>query len=305
MSGIAVAREAEKKRKASNRRNARQAVKDGVPPQARKRGNPGNFSGARLTFLEKAEADYLKTTGRGKISMFLSKFMYDWWAAFPWYQDLDPVDPVGVLKGAKRAKGVFTGEGTLEGLDTIPPEASLDEGTGLTATATEITDSADSAMATAETAAARGKRDIRRWATGGVDPGLRTQIEEIYGAQIKSWFAHRKTVANRSEKNPFKEWLRGFQKPPAAPRKQAVHKFYMHDGRYAKKVDELFQKMWPTADLEQRFELDFRCKCAKTLFDKEPQEVQKRLEEDVEEVYKKAMDAHEQKINAIGKPAHP
>jgi hypothetical protein len=88
-----------KAKKAQARRERRHAEKNGQPLPAKKRGNPGNFGGARLRFLEAATDDYsaASSRGRGHIQPFLATFMASWWKTFPWYTDLDPDDVLGSL----------------------------------------------------------------------------------------------------------------------------------------------------------------------------------------------------------------
>ncbi|KAJ7920733.1 hypothetical protein B0H13DRAFT_1867233 [Mycena leptocephala] len=88
-----------KAKKAQARREKRRAEKNGKPLPAKKQGNPGNFGGAQLCFLEAATDDYLTVSsqGRGHIQPFLSTFMASWWRTFPWYIDLDPEDVLGSL----------------------------------------------------------------------------------------------------------------------------------------------------------------------------------------------------------------
>ncbi|KAJ7459141.1 hypothetical protein B0H11DRAFT_2242711 [Mycena galericulata] len=315
--------EAEKKKvKAADKRDRRRAKASGETITAKKRGNPGNFRGRRLQFLQKAAPDYLKASGKGRggVPAFLATFLHGWWATFPWYSGLDPAD---VLGSARRGQLLDPGESadTAAG-DDNGAQDELDEGEeGLDVSLIEGTDDAlrdehasqdaqrdeDAQDAQQDKAAGTGKTDGDGTPalTGGIDPELRGAVEEIITMQIKSWFSYRKTVANRSNKNPFAAWMSGFRQPPPAPRKQQLAKYYMHLDAYAKKVDELFQSKWPSAGLEPRFELDFRCKCAKELLALEPNDVQKKLATDVDAAHDKAVEKHMRALEALADPEAP
>ncbi|KAJ7667381.1 hypothetical protein B0H14DRAFT_3539115, partial [Mycena olivaceomarginata] len=58
----------------------------------KKRGNPGNFSGARLEFLVAALPGYLAASakGRGHVQPFVDEFMGSYWKKFAWYEGLGP-----------------------------------------------------------------------------------------------------------------------------------------------------------------------------------------------------------------------
>jgi hypothetical protein len=106
----------------------------------------------------------------------------------------------------------------------------------------------------------------------------------------------------RSNKNPFTNWLKGFQHPAAPPRKQAPHKFYMHQEEFAKKVDARFRENWDRAGLEKKFELDFRCKCAKELLEEEDEEVRDALITKLEAAHELAMEDYTKRAELLADP---
>jgi hypothetical protein len=57
---------------------------------------------------------------------------------------------------------------------------------------------------------------------------------------VKHWFSNKKSSANRTNKNPFQPWLEGFRRPVNAPKKLALHKFYMQQEDYKDAVQAEF-----------------------------------------------------------------
>ncbi|KAJ7459207.1 hypothetical protein FB451DRAFT_1405848 [Mycena latifolia] len=146
----------------------------------------------------------------------------------------------------------------------------------------------------------------QQWrATGGVNPACKVAIKDDLTSQIKNWFGHRKTSQRRSNKNPFIDWLDGFQRPTAALRKLPLYKFYMQQEDYAELVEERFQKTWPAAGLKQKFALDFRCKCAKDLLEEEDPEVQEELAATHGAEHEQVLAEHYKGIDCVGNPELP
>ncbi|KAJ6592932.1 hypothetical protein B0H19DRAFT_1245728 [Mycena capillaripes] len=301
----------QKAKKAGDRRKRREAERNGEVLEPRKRGNPGNFPGEQLSFLQEREGAYLAAQGRGQIATFLAGVMNQWWEKFPWYKDLDATDPVGALRNGKhrqraaanqaahghalaRAESPMHSGGT-EGVVTPP---NTDE--GASAAATTRNDDMPVASSTPDAGPAV------QWAsTDGVDPALKDEVQNIVAGQIKSWFSHRKTVANQSEKNPYGEWLKGFQRLLVAPRKQVIHKFYMQQKEFSPKVDARFKGKWESAKLEKKFELDFRCKCAKELLEEEPESVQIEVGRKLDAIHEAAVERHRKQVDLIANPDVP
>jgi hypothetical protein len=155
-----------KAKKAQARREKCHAEKNGEPLAPKKRGNPGNFGGVRLRFLEAATDDYLTASsqGRGHIQPFLSTFMASWWRTFPWYIDLDPEDILGSL-----TKVNF---GMMDTATKDPPAAGAATGDALSASV------AGSAIKNASGAGAAGAESGDASDTGGAMAGS----EEASGA---------------------------------------------------------------------------------------------------------------------------
>ncbi|KAJ7713536.1 hypothetical protein B0H16DRAFT_1743245 [Mycena metata] len=307
------------------KRAPRRKKNDGQEPK--KRGNHGNFSGQRLQFLEESQADYMAASakGRGHITPFIDKIMAAWWARFPWYEGLDaegnPLPP-GAIDFAKLlplapltandANGA-TAKGTAEaavGEDAVmlPPDA-LDGGKGVGEDAIMSPPESGPSGASGEgssTAVKAGDAEDEQkgWAaTGGVNPALKGAIQTDVKEKIKHWFSYRKTVANHSAKNPYGGWLLGFQRRAKAPKKLPLYKFYMQQEGYAEAVEELFGERWPSAGLDKKHALTFRCKLAQELLEAEPQEVIDKLVAQQQEEYDEEVEA--QNADNIGDPDEP
>jgi hypothetical protein len=89
------------------------------------------------------------------------------------------------------------------------------------------------------------------------------------------------------------------------PRKLALHKFYMQQDKYAPAVEVRFQEKWPVAGLDQKFALDFRCKCAKDLLDEEEDDVRTELAEALEAEHEAAMTEYYGRAEAMSNPELP
>ncbi|KAJ7797380.1 hypothetical protein B0H14DRAFT_2618994 [Mycena olivaceomarginata] len=180
-----------------------------------------------------------------------------WWTTFPWYEGYGPDGtPVPKEKGvsAPPRAGEMLGVGGIApaptaSTDASAPTTSADASStdAPTATTTTAMPSTDVSLTPASVIASAGQ-----WAaTGGVNPEFRDKIKGEVAAQVKGWFSHKKTATNRSNKNPFLDWLEGFERPGPAPRKLPLHKFYMQHPDYADAVEGRFNEKWPDAKLEQ------------------------------------------------------
>ncbi|KAJ7030299.1 hypothetical protein C8F04DRAFT_1264062 [Mycena alexandri] len=231
--------------------------------------------------------------------------MATWWEKIPWYEGLDaagnpmPAATIDLSKllplAALQADGgeepaasgsaltvggaVFDGakDGTVLNASVLGANVSVEE---------EVEDDVDSGW----------KK------TGGVNPVLKGAIQAHVKEQVKHWFSYRKTVANRSNNNPYQEWLSGFRRPVTRPKKLLLHKFYMQQEGYTDNVEALFQERWPKAGLESKKALAFRCTLAEELLRREPQEV---LEELVEQQNAEHEEALEDQADKIANPDAP
>ncbi|KAJ7912873.1 hypothetical protein B0H13DRAFT_2326929 [Mycena leptocephala] len=76
----------EKSTDASKNKGKGKAKTKGDGGPVKKVGNPGNFHGDRLAFLDGQLPICLATKGRGEVTVFFSKMFGLWWAKFPWYE---------------------------------------------------------------------------------------------------------------------------------------------------------------------------------------------------------------------------
>jgi hypothetical protein len=101
------------------------------------------------------------------------------------------------------------------------------------------------------------------------------------------------------------DWLEGFERPGVAPRKLPLYKFYMQHEDYAHFVEERFNANWGEAGLEQKFALDFRCKCAKELLDEADQEMRDTLAMELDREHEEALARHNGRVAGIADPEAP
>ncbi|KAJ7876460.1 hypothetical protein B0H14DRAFT_3436547 [Mycena olivaceomarginata] len=223
-----------------------------------------------------------------------------WWALFPWYTAV-PGATIPAASATLAAPPAENGGGaSASDSSSMAVDADVDAAAGAAAGAAakvgadmdasagngaspsgDVDTSAGGGLSvnglTAAEEAAAKSIDLVKWpATGGVDPALEGVIKAQTIVQIKRWFSHQKTTANRESKNPFVDWLDTFERLHV-PRKLPLHKFYMQREEYAALVEERFNEKWPLAGLETNFALDFRCKCAKELLDEEEEECRTNL----------------------------
>jgi hypothetical protein len=149
----------------------------------KKVGNPGNFQGARLTFLEAQLPIYLSKKGCGEVSEYFTKMLGLWWTTFPWYEGYGPDGtPVPKEKGvsAPPRAGEMLGVGGITpaptaSTDASAPTTSADASStdAPTATTTTAMPSTDVSLTPASVIASAGQ-----WvATGGVNPEFRDKIK--------------------------------------------------------------------------------------------------------------------------------
>ncbi|KAJ6474086.1 hypothetical protein DFH09DRAFT_1109714 [Mycena vulgaris] len=184
MASIAQKKADDKLKKAAARRGSRLTRKTGQELPPCKQGNPGNFAGTRLVFLEKGEGAYLECKGGGTGEVFLKKFMHDYWVAFNWYDDLDPKDPLakfGMKQGRAGHPNLYSVAPDL----SVAPDVSVTPGPSIVPDVPEgsVMPDAFNVSVVLEAAAATGVADIMQdggWAsTGGIDPALRVDVQML------------------------------------------------------------------------------------------------------------------------------
>ncbi|KAJ7871242.1 hypothetical protein B0H14DRAFT_3439694 [Mycena olivaceomarginata] len=205
----------------------------------RKVGNPRNFHGVQLEFLEEQLPIYLSKKGRGEVTEYFGKMLGLWWAKFPWYEGYG-LDGKLLLK----EKVVGSGSGSVH------------------------------ASGNADGSSADASLGVGNWAaTGGVNPVFKEKIRE--------------EVITR---------------PGTAPWKLPLYKFYMQHPDYVEVVEKHFKKKWPVANLEQKFVLDFRCKCAKDLLVEEDEVTRQELTTEQEEEHQEVLAKHNVHAEKVSEP---
>ncbi|KAJ6511872.1 hypothetical protein C8R47DRAFT_1064586 [Mycena vitilis] len=286
--------------KSQQKRKAKGTADDSGGKRA---GNPGNFHGARLAFLEEQLPIYMSKKGRGEVTDFFAKVLGLWLKQFPWYEGYGP-DGKPLPKGWEGSSRTTTdASGAASSTNTATASSTTDVSSTTDAPMTDAAATASSGTTDAPMTKASTDVGTNDWtATGGVDPALRDKIKGEVIAQVKGWFSHKKTAAHRANKNPFVDWLEGFERPGQAPRKLPLHKFYMQHDDFADGVEELFNEKWPSAGLEGRFALDFCCKCAQELLAKEPEQTRQKLEEERDVDHEEMFTRHQGRWEKVGNP---
>lgn len=113
------------------------------------------------------------------------------------------------------------------------------------------------------------------------------------------------TRKNMFQSNPSEDWMLGFQRPPAVPKKLPLHKFYMQQEGYSTLVDTRFKEKWDATGLEQHFALDFWCKCAQELLTEEDEEARSELERECDVEHEEALEQYNGRIEAVSNPSMP
>ncbi|KAJ7649200.1 hypothetical protein B0H17DRAFT_1215414 [Mycena rosella] len=264
----------------------------------RKDGNPGRFFGARLAFLEAQLPIYLATTGRGGVTAFYQKLFPLWWAAFPWYEGPDVVQELleNVVDASATTSANSGGSDAPTAATGAPPTATTAGAppTAMTAGAPPTMTAADAPL---------------EWpSTGGINPTFKAAIQlEVTVVCFRSCLAMNDalTACTRNNKNPFVEWLEGFQRPEPLPRKLPLHKFYMQQEDYYELVEERFKDRWASSGLEQKYALDFRCKCTKELLDAEPEEVRAKIAAQRDKEHEETLAEDHRHVQLVGDPEMP
>ncbi|KAJ7671037.1 hypothetical protein B0H17DRAFT_1245297 [Mycena rosella] len=281
----------------------------------RKAGNPGRFFGARLAFLKAQLPIYLATTGRGGVTAFYQKLFPLWWAAFPWYEGYAPdgtafpeeeATPVAPCPGSDVVQEL------LENVVDASAMTSANSGgsdaptaaTGAPPTATTAGAPLTATTAGAPPTTTAADAPLEWPSTGGINPTFKAAIQLEVTAQVKHWFSHRKTIQTRNNKNPFVEWLEGFQRPGPLPHKLLLQKFCMQQEDYYEGVEERFKDRWASSGLEQKYALDFRCKCMKELLDAEP-EVRAEIVAQRDEEHEETLAEYHRHVQLAGNPETP
>jgi hypothetical protein len=74
---------------------------------------------------------------------------------------------------------------------------------------------------------------------------------------------------------------------------------------YVEVVEQRFNEKWSDAKLEQKFALDFRCKCAKDLLAEEDEATRQELVTELEEEHEEALAKHNGRANKVSEPDEP
>ncbi|KAJ7720219.1 hypothetical protein DFH07DRAFT_784461 [Mycena maculata] len=248
--------------------------------------------------------------------------MDGFWKKFKWYEGLDPADPVGSLKGRRNNKGAPDDEASTEspraeslsllsptGSPMASPRASPqplgDASDASTSNAPDAPDaSASNAPDASDTPNPSGEKpkedggeehddDVED--TQGVDPKWKGEVQAIITAVDFP-------VSERRSKNPFSNWLKGFQRPPAPPHKLPLPKFYMQQEQYAAKINARFKTTWEDQNLEEKYQLHWRCQCAEALLAEESADLKKKLESLRDAEYDTAVKTHKKHVVMIEDP---
>jgi hypothetical protein len=157
----------EKASDASKNKGKGKAKTKGDGGTVKKVGNPGNFHGDRLAFLEGQLPIYLATKGRGEVTIFFSKIFGLWWAKFPWYEgygaDGKPLPKVAKVAG-------LTALATPTTATSASPTTAASGAAPTAPTVEQDTSGPDANVGAGASA--------EPWAaTGGVNPTLKDKIK--------------------------------------------------------------------------------------------------------------------------------
>lgn len=97
---------------------------------------------------------------------------------------------------------------------------------------------------------------------------------------------YRSTKPEAQETNPWASLvakLNDEANPPPAPRKLSLWQYYMGKNREA--VNAVFDERWPLANLPDSQVLNFRGSIARELVNQESEEVQERLQQEIEAMH--------------------
>jgi hypothetical protein len=148
----------------------------------KKVGNPGNFRGERLAFLEGQLPIYLAKKGRVEVTDFFTKILGLWWAKFPWYEGYGP-DGKPLRSVAGSASTTSTPTNITDATTPSAPGLSADVASNATLVGPV---NADASEGTGDIPTGGALGSAGPWAaTGGVNPELRDKIKgEIIAVRI-------------------------------------------------------------------------------------------------------------------------
>lgn len=171
----------------------------------KKVGNPGNFHGARLQFLEAQLPIYLSKKGRTEVTDFFQKMLGLWWAEFPWYEGYG-VDGLPLPKQGSAVPTTTTPAANVEaaaanaGAGGEAPLANVER-----PTASAPGNPTDGAPATSPDANPDANPDASAvggvWAaTGGVNPDFKDKIKaEVIAVRVR--------IVQRKKKADYYYWI--------------------------------------------------------------------------------------------------
>jgi hypothetical protein len=74
---------------------------------------------------------------------------------------------------------------------------------------------------------------------------------------------------------------------------------------YTEAVEARFNREWPKANMETKYALDFRCKCARDLVAKEDEATRAKLTAELEAQHEVAMAQYTARMNGAATPEEP
>ncbi|KAJ8494856.1 hypothetical protein ONZ45_g13099 [Pleurotus djamor] len=122
----------------------------------------------------------------------------------------------------------------------------------------------------------------------------KTEQETHITKKIKTWFNYRRhqlgLVTNEVWQSLLDIIRQGSITPPHRLRD---YQYYMQLPEYKKRIGEVFDIEWPSANLDDSHQLSFRCEIAKRLLEDEEPEIQAALKKQAEEDYQAALEKFE------------
>jgi hypothetical protein len=74
---------------------------------------------------------------------------------------------------------------------------------------------------------------------------------------------------------------------------------------YADAMEGRFNEKWPDAKLEQKFVLNFRCKCAEELLAEEDEGTRRELAKELDEEHEEALARYHGRADKVSEPDEP
>jgi hypothetical protein len=116
--------------------------------------------------------------------------------------------------------------------------------------------------------------------------------------EIMLWFHRLKGKSKGGQLKPFEPFLKMLCKVGRSPASIVPFKFYMSHPDFRAKCFKEYESRWKDAGLNARLRVDFQCRVAAELYDKEPDDIKAKIKAEIVKEHEERLTAYKQLMNS-------